>query len=117
MVNTLQLKKKTLTAKLSEELVKEYGRKRVQIRTDDTVRVMRGDNYGFEGKVTQVFPETGRISIEGLTRKKADGTPVYIKIHASKVVITKLTLDDPKRKEVINRVSQSTKGQQEGGKK
>ncbi|ABP94279.1 MULTISPECIES: 50S ribosomal protein L24 [Metallosphaera] len=103
-----------LIAPLSDELAKEYGMKRIGIRKDDTVRVMRGDNYGFEGKVTQVFPESGRIAIEGLTRKKADGTPVYIKIHASKVEITKLNTNDPRRKDIINRKASRQKEEQGG---
>ncbi|BCS92084.1 50S ribosomal protein L24 [Metallosphaera sp. J1] len=103
-----------LVAPLSEELSKEYGIKRIGIRKDDTVRVMRGENFGFEGKVTQVFPDSGRVAIEGLTRKKADGTPVYIKIHASKVEITKLNTNDPKRKDIINRKASKQKDEQGG---
>lgn len=98
-------KHKLLTAKLSEDLQQQYGIKRLSIRKGDTVRVMRGDKdvFNFEGKVVDVNTKTGRIAIEGLTRKKADGTPVYRWIHASKVMITKLDLSDPKRKEIIER--------------
>jgi large subunit ribosomal protein L24 len=32
----------------------------------DTVRVMRGEDKGKEGKVIRVFPKTGRITIEGI---------------------------------------------------
>ena len=32
----------------------------------DTVRVMRGEDKGKEGKVLRVFPKTGRITIEGI---------------------------------------------------
>lgn len=92
-----------LTAMVSEEITKEYGIKRIEVKKGDTVKVMRGDNIGFEGKVAQVNTKTGRIAIEGLTRKKTDGTPVYIWIHASKVMITKLDLSDNKRKASIER--------------
>jgi large subunit ribosomal protein L24 len=97
------LRRKMLTAMVSEEITKEYGIKRIEVKKGDTVKVMRGDNVGFEGKVAQVNTKTGRIAIEGLTRKKADGTPVYIWIHASKVMITKLDLSDNKRKASIER--------------
>lgn len=109
----LHLRRKLLTAKLSEELQKEYGIKRIQIRKGDTVRVMRGDHIGYEGKVTEVDVKSGKIAIEGLTRKKADGTPVYIWIHASKVIITRLDTSDPKRKAAIER--KSKKESKEGG--
>lgn len=97
------LRRKMLTAMVSEEITKEYGIKRIEVKKGDTVKVMRGDNVGFEGKVAQVNTKTGRIAIEGLTRKKADGTPVYVWIHASKVMITKLDLSDNKRKTSIER--------------
>ncbi|WP_373468070.1 50S ribosomal protein L24 [Acidianus infernus] len=97
------LRRKMLTAMVSEEITKEYGIKRIEVKKGDTVKVMRGDNIGFEGKVAQVNTKTGRIAIEGLTRKKTDGTPVYIWIHASKVMITKLDLSDNKRKASIER--------------
>ena len=32
----------------------------------DTVRVMRGEDKGKEGKVLRVFPKTGRVTIEGI---------------------------------------------------
>lgn len=109
----LHVRRKLLTAKLVKELQKEYGIKRIPIRKGDTVRVMRGDHVGYEGKVVEVDTKTGRIAIEGLTRKKADGTPVYIWVHASKVMITKLDTSDPKRKEAIER--KTKKESKEGG--
>ena len=36
----------------------------------DTVRVMRGEDKGKEGKVLRVFPKTGRITIEGINIAK-----------------------------------------------
>ena len=41
---------------------------RVQLRITkgDTVRVMRGDDKGKEGKVIKVYPKTGRVTIEGI---------------------------------------------------
>ena len=32
----------------------------------DTVRVMRGEEAGKEGKIIRVYPKTGRITIEGI---------------------------------------------------
>ena len=96
---------KLLTARLSKELQQQLGIKRLPIRKGDTVKVMRGDKdiINYEGKVVAVDRKRGRVAIEGLTRKKADGTPVYRWVHASKVMITKLDLSDPRRKEIIER--------------
>ena len=41
-------------------------RVRMHVSKGDTVRVMRGDEKGKEGKVLRVFTKTGRITIEGV---------------------------------------------------
>jgi ribosomal protein L24 len=64
---------------------------------------MRGDHKGFEGKVTRVDRNKYRIYVEGLTREKVDGTTIFIPIHPSKVMITKLNLDDKWRKQMLGR--------------
>src|SRR5215210_2998973 len=38
----------------------------VHVRKGDTVRVMRGDDKGKEGRVMKVFTKTGRVLIEGV---------------------------------------------------
>jgi len=42
----------------------------IAITKGDTVRVMRGDDKGKEGKVIRVFPKTGRLTIEGVNLVK-----------------------------------------------
>ena len=39
---------------------------RSHITTGDTVRVMRGEDKGKEGKVMKVFRKTGRLTVEGV---------------------------------------------------
>jgi large subunit ribosomal protein L24 len=41
-------------------------RVRIAVTKGDTVRVMRGEDAGKEGKILRVFPKTGRITIEGI---------------------------------------------------
>ncbi|MES2522780.1 MAG: 50S ribosomal protein L24 [Gemmatimonadota bacterium] len=38
----------------------------MHVTKGDTVRVMRGDDKGKEGKVLQVYPKTGRIKVDGI---------------------------------------------------
>ncbi|MGC9105732.1 MAG: 50S ribosomal protein L24 [Thermoprotei archaeon] len=101
--------RKQLTATLSEDLQKQYGIARIQVRVGDVVRVMRGDHAGHEGKVIAVNAKTGRVAVEGLTRKKADGSEIPVWVHASKVVVTKLDLSDKLRKEAIERKAEQRK--------
>jgi large subunit ribosomal protein L24 len=42
------------------------ARQQMHVTRGDTVRVMRGDDKGKEGKVLRVYPKTGRITIEGV---------------------------------------------------
>ena len=41
-------------------------RQPMKVSRGDTVRIMRGDDKGKEGKVLQVYPKTGRIKVEGI---------------------------------------------------
>ena len=45
---------------------RKVERQRVHVRKGDTVRVMRGDDKGKEGRVLKVFTKTGRVLIEGI---------------------------------------------------
>jgi large subunit ribosomal protein L24 len=38
----------------------------LHVTRGDTVRVMRGDDKGKEGKVLRVYPKTGRVTVEGV---------------------------------------------------
>jgi len=90
-----------LAAHLSPELRTSYGAKSVPVRSGDTVHVMRGDHRGVEGKITRVDLSKYRIYVEGLTREKVDGSTIFVPIHPSKVMVTRLNLDDKWRKEVL----------------
>jgi large subunit ribosomal protein L24 len=94
---------KLLGAHLSPELRGSYIVKNLPARTGDTVRVMRGDHKGFEGKVSRVDVQEYRIYVEGLTREKVDGSTIFVPVHPSKVIITRLNLDDKWRKDVLER--------------
>lgn len=94
---------KQFSAPLSPELKSSHNTNSVPVRVGDTVRVMRGDRKGFEGKVTRVDRKKYRIFIEGVTREKVDGTTILVPIHPSKVIITRLNLDDKWRKEALKR--------------
>jgi large subunit ribosomal protein L24 len=73
------------------------------VRSGDTVRIMRGDHKGFEGKITRIDRGIFRIYVEGLTREKVDGTTIFVPVHPSKVMVTNLNLDDKWRKKILER--------------
>jgi large subunit ribosomal protein L24 len=95
------LRHKLMAAPLAPELTASKGAKTLPVRKGDTVRVMRGDHTGFEGKVNRVDLKRYRIFIEGLTREKVDGTNIFVSVHPSKVMIKNLKLDDKWRKAIL----------------
>jgi len=97
----LHIRYKLLSAPLSPALKASHKVSSVSVRTGDTVRIMRGDRKGTEGKVTQVNRSNNRLLVEGVTRAKVDGTTVQVPIHPSKVMITGLNLDDKWRREAL----------------
>jgi large subunit ribosomal protein L24 len=92
-----------MAAPLSPELISSKGAKALPVRKGDTVRVMRGDHAGFEGKISQIDLKRYRIFLEGLTREKVDGTNIFVSVHPSKVMIKNLKLDDKWRKVIVER--------------
>lgn len=114
----LHKRHKLVSAPLSLELRVKYGRRSFPVREGDVVRVLRGDYAGMEGKVRKVDLKNYRITVEGITREKADGTTVFIPIHPSKVEIKKLNLDDKWRAErlkqkAVEEVTVEEKGEEE----
>ncbi len=95
------IRHKHMASPLSNELAASKGVKTLPVRKGDTVRIVRGDNKGFEGKVSRVDLKAYRVYLEGLTREKVDGTNIFLAIHPSKVQIRNLNLDDKYRKETV----------------
>jgi large subunit ribosomal protein L24 len=94
-----------MTAPLSEELREKYGVKRLPVRKGDKVRIVRGDFKGHEGTVVKVDLRRLRVYVDGVTVKRQDGTPRFVPIHPSKVVIVALDLKDKWRRAIIERRS------------
>ncbi|MFC1488182.1 50S ribosomal protein L24 [Thermoproteota archaeon] len=97
------------SAPLSSKLKESHSTNSVPLRNGDTVMIMRGDRKGSEGKITQIDRKKYRIFVEGATREKVDGTNTPVPIHPSKVMITRLNLDDKWRKKILERKAQSEK--------
>lgn len=102
---------KSFSAPLSSKLRQSHNTNLIPVRTGDSVKIMRGDRKGFEGKVTRVDRTKYRIFVEGVTREKVDGTTTLIPIHPSKVMITRLNLDDKWRRKMLERGGISEKAE------
>src|SRR2546427_3210347 len=87
-------RRRMLAARLSDDLTKNHKVRRLPVRTGDSVRVMRGDFAGLEGKVQRVDYSNGRIFVEGMSREKSAGVASQLPVHVTKVRITNLNLSD-----------------------
>jgi large subunit ribosomal protein L24 len=83
-------------------------RTRLHVSKGDTVRVMRGDDKGKEGKIIRVYTKTGRVTVEGVNIVKrhrrartADEQSGIVNfpapIHASNVMLIDPKSGDPTR--------------------
>ena len=99
------IKRKFVSAPLSPSLRAEHGTRSMRVVVDDTVSITKGDRKLSEGRVLRVKVEDLKIYIEGVTRTRQDGSTVQIPIRAENVMITRLNLDDPKRREILERKS------------
>lgn len=86
-----------ICSSLTDDLRKQYGRRSARVVKGDTVKVMRGEYAGIEGKVEKVNTERGTLAIEGVQREKIKGGNVKVQIHASDVTITSFNLQDKYR--------------------
>ena len=83
-------------------------RVKLHVTKGDTVRVVRGDDKGKEGKVTRVYPKTGRVIVEGVnivkkhrrarTAEEQSGiVEMPAPIHASNVMLLDPKSGEPTR--------------------
>ncbi|HKQ21102.1 MAG TPA: 50S ribosomal protein L24 [Nitrososphaeraceae archaeon] len=88
---------KLLGANLSINLREQHNKRSMRVIKGDTVRILRGEYVGIEGKVEKVNTERSTLAIEGVQREKIRGGNVKVQVHASNVQIISLNTDDDYR--------------------
>ncbi|MBI2172674.1 MAG: 50S ribosomal protein L24 [Candidatus Aenigmarchaeota archaeon] len=99
----LHARHKMLSAHLSRELRKDFGFRSMALRKGDEVTVMNGENRKMKGSVTRVDMKSLKVYVDGIKKRKVSGQEVEIPIDPSNLKITKLNLEDPKRKKIAER--------------
>ena len=92
-----------VAAHLSKELRAQYKRRSMAIRKGDEVKIIRGDNFGKSGEVTQVDSRKYMIFVNGVNLKRTIGTEKQVPVEPSNVVITSLALNDNARQRILLR--------------
>jgi ribosomal protein uL24 len=65
---------------------------------------MTGKFAGTAGKVSRIDMKDLKVFVDSVKRKRVSGQEVQVPIHPSNLMITNPVMDDPKRKETVERV-------------
>ncbi|MEM0128057.1 MAG: 50S ribosomal protein L24 [Thermoplasmatales archaeon] len=104
---------KDVVIHLSKDLISRYGVRRFPVRKGDLVKIIKGDTdkdekfniVGKEGKVIKVLKDQNKVIIENINISKADGKMKPRKIDPTALIITKVVLEDKKRKERLSKLA------------
>jgi len=105
--------RKQMASHLSEELLLRYNRRSMTVVKGDEVKLMRGDREHRKktGKVVGVDARARKVTVEGVTHKKADGTDVALPVDPSNLLIVKLNLEDARRRAKLDETANAQKGE------
>jgi len=85
---------KQISSPLSKELQKKYTKKRVRVVEGDSIKIVRGEFKGVDGKIAKISVQKSSIAIEGVKKEKTKGDKFDVYVHSSNVVVTGLNSDD-----------------------
>ena len=91
---TFHTRSKQLGSQLSDDLRKKYGKKSVRVIEGDSIKIVRGEFKGVDGKVSKVSTKKSSVAIEGVKKEKTKGDKFDVYIHTSNLVVTGLNTDD-----------------------
>ena len=91
---TLQTRSKQMGSALSKDLQKKYGKKSARIVEGDSIKIVRGEFKGVDGKVAKISTQKSSVAIDGVKKEKTKGDKFDVYIHTSNLVITSLNTSD-----------------------
>ena len=91
---TMKTASAQLSGMLSKNLRNKYGKRSVRIVEGDSVKVVRGEFNGVDGKVTKVSTSNNGLTIEGVKKEKLKGEKYDVYVHTSNIEVTALNTDD-----------------------
>ncbi|MFB6213543.1 MAG: 50S ribosomal protein L24 [Candidatus Nanohaloarchaea archaeon] len=93
------VKDKLLSANVSPELREELGTRSISLRTGDRVEVMRGDDSGVSGIVSNIDRDSEKVYVDGIEHEKVDGTMREKALRPSNLQVQALNIEDERRLE------------------
>ncbi len=94
-----------MNCSLDDSLRQVVGIRRMPVRKDDRVRVMKGEFKDIEGKVLKINKKTRTVTVEECMNEKKDGSTIYRPISISRLCIVKFAekKPDPWRQKIMDR--------------
>ena len=91
---TLQTRSKQMGSNLSKDLQKKYGKKSARVIEGDSVKIVRGEFKGVDGKISKISTQKTSVAIDGVKKEKTKGDKFDVYIHTSNLIITSLNSSD-----------------------
>jgi len=91
---TFQTRSKQLGSALSKDLQKKYGKRSVRVNEGDSIKIVRGEFKGVDGKIAKVSPEKNSVTIDGIKKEKTKGEKFDVYIHTSNLLVTSLNTEN-----------------------
>ena len=91
---TFHTKSKQLGSQLSDDLRKKYGKKSVRVIEGDSIKIVRGEFKGVDGKISKIFTKKNSVAVEGVKKEKTKGEKFDVYIHTSNLLVTGLNTED-----------------------
>ncbi len=91
---TFHTRSKQLGSQLSKDLRKKYGKKSVRVIEGDSIKIVRGEFKGVDGKISKVSTKKSSVAVEGVKKEKTKGDKFDVYIHTSNLLVTGLNTED-----------------------
>jgi large subunit ribosomal protein L24 len=85
---------KQVSSPLSKDLKKKFSKKSVRVVEGDSVKIVRGEFKGVDGKISKISIQKSSIAVEGVKKEKTKGEKFDVYVHSSNVIVTGLSSDD-----------------------
>jgi len=105
----LHLKAKFVNVNLAKPLRKSVGKRNIQIKKNDKVKIMRGKNKGKQGKVLSVSIKYAKVYVENIQVTKMDNSKANVPLKPSNLQIIEMAERGKKVKKVEEKKSEGVK--------
>jgi large subunit ribosomal protein L24 len=99
----LHVRHRFMSANLSPEMRRRFGKRSMAVRKGDEVEIMRGSSKGLRGTVNRIDLSRCKVYVDEVKTKKVDGSEVMKALEPSNLRITKLSIDDKMRERILER--------------